>query len=110
MSGIFGSSVEDRHFEAKLNQHLAAYDKAERLENEVEARMNDLLNNERAFYEMDEDYEIVHAHLWQVMRALRSLDKACRGDQVSIDAVLSSLSIIQQKIKDTIEFKIESET
>lgn len=75
----------------------------------LEYKLNEALNNEQVFETLDHDYEIVQAYKGQIMRALRNLDGAIKGDQISRDAVFTALSQMQDNLERILKIQAESE-
>lgn len=64
---------------------------------------HDALNDEAVFNTYEHDYEIVTKHHGQIMRMLRNLPAARKGEQIAIDAITTALSIIERELDSAIE-------
>ena len=100
-----------------LNRYMRQEDEAAKRDSDIEQivafKKEQILNDEVIFQQLDEDYELdVYG---QVLRAFRSLDKAIKDYSAftqpseSIEAVFTSLAIIQQNMVSAIEHKSEKE-
>ena len=100
-----------------LSRYMRQEDESAKRDSDIEqiiaGKKEQILNDEVLFQQLDEDYELdVYG---QVMRALRSLDKAIKDYSAftqpseSIEAVFTSLAIIQQNMESAIEHQAEEE-
>ena len=100
-----------------LNHYMRQEDEAAKRDSDIEQivafKKEQILNDEVLFQQLDEDYELdVYG---QVLRALRSLDsarkyynKACNPN-FNLDAVFTSLSVIQQNMESALEHQATKE-
>ena len=104
-----------------LNRYMRQEDEAAKRDSDIEQivtfKKEQILNDEVLFQQLDEDYELdVYG---QVLRALRSLDKAIKyaahgnpyfsEGQIELNAVLTSLSNIQQNMESALEHQATNE-
>ena len=119
MAGIYGSHPEDRARENELNRHLAKQHEGEEMSNLVEDMMHQAVTDAPLFRTYDDDYDVIDRD--QVMRCLANLDKAIvkfnhhallyavhgKVDRAEIDAIFTSLTIMQRNLQSAIEHEAE---
>lgn len=105
--------AEQAAFNADFNRVFAAEHAAakrdEAVEDSLDYKLNEALNDESIFATLDHGYEVVSAYHGNIMRALRNLDAAIKGDQVARDAVFTALSQMQDNIKRVLRDESEKE-
>ena len=63
----------------------------------------EILNSDIDFRTLEGNYEFLARNQYQIARALASLDRALKGEQIAIDAILQALYVIQQDMRGCIK-------
>ena len=99
--------LSDREFREDMHQHEQQMAKIDHWQDQVDARSDELynkvLNDCSELQTLDDDYEVFRGYSSQFARAIRNLDKAIKGDEVSRDAVFTALSIVQSNLRNVCE-------
>ena len=95
--------LSDREFRADLNNHLEHEELNDLLAEKIFQRSSELyydaLHNDAAMQTLDDDYEVLRGYHSQFARVLKNLDGAINGDQISIDAIFTALTVVQKNLK-----------
>ena len=102
----------DRLFDKQLKRDIYKHCEStyqDRFAELKEFRLDEALNHSPTFETLNDGYEVVSAHHGEIMRCLRNLNDACKGKQYAIDAILTSLSIMQKTLDYAINNVVERE-
>lgn len=80
------------------------------VEDKAKAKLEEVLNDTRAFDDIDSGYEVLLVNSGQIQRALRNLDDAIKGKQYAQDAVYTALNYVLESIKTICLEEADKET
>lgn len=106
LNDVFSSPLFTRPLLTPISPMVAERIREQEREQDKADHLSEALNDEIYFRTINEDWEIVD--YGQLMRALRNLDSAIRGEEAGRDAVFTALSIIQRRLKQAIADEVEA--
>lgn len=109
MTGIYGDTREDRHFERMLDNHLATQEMADYSE-QINEKIADTLADHAVFEEwLMEDYEGANELSRDLLEVISAAPAAFKGNKDAIQKMVAFAYLMRQKFDSSIETVFLSE-